>query len=114
MTKLISPLESTREIQLARKISSNSETVGIYTFFKASRFGYRKTIFNARKVTYNKYSCIISGMSREMTKMDGRDSAECQNWEIKGHNSHYWKRFKSLKDEKCYSVFSFIKPKKKT
>ena len=33
------------------------------------------------KVTYNTYSCAISGMSREMMKMDGRDSAECQNWE---------------------------------
>ena len=33
------------------------------------------------KVIYNKYSCAISGMSREMMKMDGRDSAEYQNWE---------------------------------
>ena len=39
--------------------------------------------FDATKVTYNKYSCVISGMSREMMKMDGRDSAECQNWEMK-------------------------------
>ena len=52
-------------------------------FFKASRFGCRKTIFDATKVTYNKYSCAISGMSREMMKMDGRDSAECQSWEKK-------------------------------
>ena len=52
-------------------------------FFKASRFGCRKTIFDATKVTYNKYSCSKSGMSREMMKMDGRDSAECQNWEKK-------------------------------
>ena len=37
-------------------------------------------IFDETKVTYNKYSCTISGMSREMTKMDGRDSVECQNW----------------------------------
>ena len=43
--------------------------------------GYRKTIFDATKITYNTYSCSISGMSREMKKMDGRDSAECQNWE---------------------------------
>ena len=35
------------------------------------------------KVTYNTYSCTISGMSKEMMKMDGRDSAECQNWEKK-------------------------------
>ena len=37
--------------------------------------------FDAKKVTYNMYSCAISGMSREMMKMDGRDSAEYQNWE---------------------------------
>ena len=35
------------------------------------------------KVIYNTYSCAISGMSREMMEMDGRDSAECQNWEKK-------------------------------
>ena len=40
-------------------------------------------IFDATKVTYNTYSCARSGMSREMTKMDGRDSVECQNWEYK-------------------------------
>ena len=39
--------------------------------------------FDETKVTYNKYSCAISGMSREMMKMDGRNSAECQNWEKK-------------------------------
>ena len=83
MTKRISPLELSREIWLARKISSNSETVGIYTFFEASCFGCCKTIFDATKVTYNTYSCVISGMSREMMKMDGRDSVECQNWEKK-------------------------------
>ena len=43
----------------------------------------RKTIFDATKVTYNTYSRAISGVSREMMKMDGRDSAECQNWEKK-------------------------------
>ena len=61
----------------------NSETVGVVTFFEASRFGCRKMIFDATKVTYNTYSCAISGMSREMMKMDGRDSVECQNWEMK-------------------------------
>ena len=40
-------------------------------------------IFDVMKVTHNKYSCAISGMSRKMIKMDGRDSAECQNWENK-------------------------------
>ena len=38
-------------------------------------------MFDATKVTYNTYSCSISGMSIEMMKMDGRDIAECQNWE---------------------------------
>ena len=38
------------------------------------------------KITYNTYSCAISGMSREMMKMDNRDSAECQNWEKKDIN----------------------------
>ena len=38
-------------------------------------------MFDATKVTYNTYSCAINGMSREMRKTDGRDSAECQNWE---------------------------------
>ena len=33
------------------------------------------------KATYNTYSCTISGMSREMMKMDDRDSAENQIWE---------------------------------
>ena len=47
-------------------------------FFEASRFGCRKSVFYATKVTYNMYSCTISGMSREMMKMDGRDSAEYQ------------------------------------
>ena len=52
-------------------------------FFEASRFGCRKKIFDATKVTYNTYSCAISGMSRERMKMYVRDSAECQNWEKK-------------------------------
>ena len=81
MKKWISPLELSREIYLARRISSNSETVKIGTFFEASRFGCCKTIFDSMKVTYNTYSCTISCMTREMMKMDGRDSVECQNWE---------------------------------
>ena len=36
--------------------------------------------YDEKKVTYTTYSCTISGMSREMTKMDGRDSAEYQFW----------------------------------
>ena len=58
-------------------------------FFEASHFGCRKTNFDATKVTYNKYSCSISGMSREMIKKDGQGSAEYQNWEMKGHNTHF-------------------------
>ena len=50
-------------------------------FFEASRFGCRKTIFDYTKVTSNTYSDSISGMSREMMKMDSRDSAEYQIWE---------------------------------
>ena len=41
-------------------------------------------IFDVTKVTYNTYSCAMSGMSRKMMKMDGRDSVEYQNWEKKG------------------------------
>ena len=50
-------------------------------FFEALRFRCRKTIFDATKLTYNTYSYAISGMSREMMKIDGRDSAEYQIWE---------------------------------
>ena len=40
-------------------------------------------MFDATKVTYDMYSYAISGMSREMKKMDGRDSAKYQNLEKK-------------------------------
>ena len=71
MTKRISPLESSREIQLTRRISSNSETIGICTFFEALSIGCRKTIFDVIKFTYNMYSCDTCCMSREMMEMDG-------------------------------------------
>ena len=58
-------------------------------FFEASRFGYRKKNFDATKVAYNKYSCAISGMSREIIKMNCRDNTECKNWKMKGHNRHF-------------------------
>ena len=58
------------------------------------------------KVIYNTYSCGISGMSREMMKMNGRDSAECQNWEKKGHKRHFRKVFKSLNDKIVNSASS--------
>ena len=54
-------------------------------FFETSRFGCLKMTFDSTKVTCNTYSCAISGMSREMMEMDGRDSAKCQNWGNKGH-----------------------------
>ena len=57
-------------------------------FYGASHFGCRESIVDAMKVTYNTYSRAISGVSREMMKMDGRNSAEYQIWEIKGHNVH--------------------------
>ena len=47
-------------------------------FFEASRFECRKTTCDVKKATYNTYSCAISCMSREMIKMDGRDSAKCR------------------------------------
>ena len=47
-------------------------------FFEASRFGWRKSVFDVTKTTYNMYSYTISGMSREMMKMDGRISVEYQ------------------------------------
>ena len=49
-------------------------------FFEASRFGCRKTVFDVTKATYNMYSCTISSMSREIMKMEGRDSAEYRIW----------------------------------
>ena len=63
------------------------------------------------KVTYNKYSCAISGMSREMMKMEGRDSAECQNWEMKDMIDI---KGKDLNDNKTKHsiVFVFSKSKK--
>ena len=76
--KWISPLETSHEIYLTLRISSNSETIGIYTFFKAPSIGCCKMIFNVMKVTYNMYSWAISCMSREKTEMESRDSAKCQ------------------------------------
>ena len=40
-------------------------------------------IFDETKITYITYSCDITGMSREMMKIDYRDSAGCENWEKK-------------------------------
>ena len=49
-------------------------------FFEASLFECRKPIFDATKGTDSMYSCTISGRSREMMKMEGRDSVEHQIW----------------------------------
>ena len=49
-------------------------------FFEASLFECRKPIFDATKGTNSMYSYTISGMSREIMKMDDRGSAEHQNW----------------------------------
>ena len=78
MTKRISPLESSREIYLTRRILSNSETVGNFMFFETSSTGCRKTIFDVTKATNNMYSCYTSCMSREMMEMDGLNSVKCQ------------------------------------
>ena len=45
------------------------------------------------------YSCTISGMSREMMKMDGQGSAEYQIWEYKDITVIFGKVLKSLDDK---------------
>ena len=82
-------------------------------FFEASYFGCRKTIFDATKVTYNMYSCAISDMSREMMKMDGRDSAEYQNWE-KNDINVIFELFKLEKDKTQIVFVSFLQKQSKT
>ena len=52
------------------------------------------------KVTYNIYSCAMSGMSRESMKMEGQESAECQNWEKKDIKISFLELFKLEKDKK--------------
>ena len=112
MMKRISLLESSREIYLSRKISWNFETVGVGTFFEASRFGCRKTILNATKVTYNKYSCAISGMSRERMKMEYQNSSECQNWE-KNYINVILEIVLSRKRQNGIVTFSILKKEKR-
>ena len=68
-------------------------------------------IFDATKVTYNTYSCVRSGMSREMTKMDGQDSAECQNLEYKDIMGINGIVFKLEKDKR--GIVSFCSKSKK-
>ena len=59
--------------------TSNSETVGIYTFFETLGIGCRKATCDMTKVTHNMYSCDTCCMSRERIEMDDRDCAMCQN-----------------------------------
>ena len=56
MMKRTSSLESSGEILLPHRISSNSETVEIYTFFEAPSIGCRKTTCDVTKVTYYIYN----------------------------------------------------------
>ena len=83
MMKRISLLESSCKILLTRRISSDSEIVGICTFFEAPTIGCRKTTCDVTKVTYNIYSCDTCCMSREMMAMDGRESAKCQKSKLR-------------------------------
>ena len=69
-------------------------------------FGCRKSVFDMTKATYNTYSCTISGMSREMMKMDGRGSAEYQIWEYKDIMVIFQLDFKSLEDKNPNSASS--------
>ena len=59
------------------------------------------------------YSCAISGMSREIMKMDGRDSTECQNWEKMDITVIFRKVFKLLNAKLVNSVISPILKTKK-
>ena len=70
-------------------------------------------MFDATKVTYNTYSCAISGMCREMMKMDGRDSVEYQIWEKKDIIGILDFDFKSQSDKIVYSVVSPIQKETK-
>ena len=56
------------------------------------------------KVTYNTYSCTISGISIEMMKMDDQDSTEYQNWEKKDKNVINENELSDTKDKTLNSV----------
>ena len=61
-----------------RRIPKQSE-LACFTRHRVS--GVVKRFSTRRKSHIKKYSCAISGMSIKMMKIDGRDSAEYQNWE---------------------------------
>ena len=70
-------------------------------------------IFDTTKVAYNMYSCAISGMSREMMNMDGRDRTKCQNWE-ESDIKVIFELFKlDNRTKECYSVVSSINQREK-
>ena len=66
------------------------------------------------KVTYNMYSCTISGMSRETMKMDDRGSAENQIWENRDIMVILKFDFKSLNDKIVNSAVSLLMTQAKT
>ena len=70
-------------------------------------------IFDVKKVTYNKYSCTISGMSRETMKMDGRNSAEYKIWKKRDIMVILEFDFKSLDDKIVNSAVSLLKTQAK-
>ena len=70
-------------------------------------------IFVATKVIYDTYSCTISGMSREIVEMGGRNSVECQNWE-KRDKMVILEVVKSLNDKIATVPFSSNWKEKKT
>ena len=47
-------------------------------------------------------------------KMDGRDSAEYQNWEMKGHKGHFWKVKVTRRQNSVHDLSSLLKLKRKT
>ena len=66
------------------------------------------------KVTYIMYSYDTCYTSREMIKMDGRDSAKCQKSKIRGIISII-EMFNDNKDKTTNSIVSYLKrPKEKT
>ena len=47
-------------------------------------------------------------------KMDGRDSIEYQNWEIKGHKGHFLKVYVTRRQNSVHDLSSPLKLKSKT
>ena len=47
-------------------------------------------------------------------KMDDRDSAEYQNWEMKGHKGQFWKVEVTRRQNSAHDLSSPLKLKRKT